>query len=171
MGTTTTGDRGHAPIDAGGESGEDDLVVAVRTLARLARLLERTCTPMTLAQYRVLTRIAAGEDRASRISEQLLVAKPTVSAAIDALVAAGYLQRSADPDDRRAFGLSVTPAGIDALETAEAAMAERLAPLLGRVGDRTAFRASCETITAGLDARAAARAAERRAAGAAGGRP
>src|SRR6476659_7643831 len=112
---------------------DDDVVVAVRTLARVARLLERSCTPMTLAQYRVLTRIAEGEDRASRISEQLLVAKPTVSAAIDALVAARYLHRSADPGDRRAVGLTVTPLGIEALETAEAAMAERLAPLLAGV--------------------------------------
>src|SRR6476661_10277882 len=105
MGTTTRRDHRDAPIDAA----DDDVVVAVRTLARVARLLERSCTPMTLAQYRVLTRIAAGEARASRISEQLLVAKPTVSAAIDALVAAGYLHRSADPGDRRAVGLTVTP--------------------------------------------------------------
>ncbi len=165
MGTTTRGDRNQAPIGPA----DDDVVVAVRTFARVARLLERTCTPMTLAQYRVLTRIAAGEDRASRISEQLLVAKPTVSAAIDALVAARYLDRSADPGDRRAVGLTVTAAGIEALSTAESAMAERLAPLLDGVGDLRPFRAGCDAITAELDARFAARAAERRATVSAGG--
>jgi len=143
---------------------DDDVVVAVRTLARVARLLERSCTPMTLAQYRVLTRIAAGEARASRISEQLLVAKPTVSAAIDALVAAGYLDRSADPDDRRAVGLAVTAAGVEALSTAEDAMAERLGPVLAGIGDLGAFRDGCDAIDAELDARFAARASERRAA-------
>jgi DNA-binding MarR family transcriptional regulator len=136
---------------------DDDVVVAVRTLARVARLLERSCTPMTLAQYRVLTRIAAGEARASRISEQLLVAKPTVSAAIDALVAAGYLDRSADPADRRAVGLAVTAAGVVALSTAEDAMAERLGPVLAGIADLGPFRDGCDAINAELDARFAAR--------------
>ena len=134
--------------------------MAVRTLARVARLLERSCTPMTLAQYRVLTRIAAGEARASRISEQLLVAKPTVSAAIDALVAAGYLDRSADPDDRRAVGLAVTAAGVEALSTAEDAMAERLGPVLAGIADLGPFRDGCDAINAELDARFAARTSE-----------
>ena len=149
----------------------DDVVVAVRTLARVARLLERSCTPMTLAQYRVLTRIAAGEARASRISEQLLVAKPTVSAAIDALVAAGYLDRSADPDDRRAVGLAVTAAGVEALSTAEDAMAERLGPVLAGIADLGPFRDGCDAINAELDARFAARTSGSRVPTEAEGRP
>jgi DNA-binding MarR family transcriptional regulator len=163
MGTTTR--LGRARTTPPAEPADPDVVAAVRTLARVARLLERSCTPLTLAQYRVLTRIAAGEDRASRISEQLLVAKPTVSAAIDALVTAGYLDRSADPDDRRAIGLAVTPSGSDALTTAEAAMAARLAPVLAGIEDLDGFCASCDAIETELDARFAARAAAQQAAG------
>jgi len=121
---------------------DDDVVVAVRTLARVARLLERSCTPMTLAQYRVLTRIAAGEARASRISEQLLVAKPTVSAAIDALVAAGYLDRSREP-----FPSSVALIGLRPVR--DYALAEAEGRAVSWLGTTSPFNISAEAATLG----------------------
>jgi DNA-binding MarR family transcriptional regulator len=108
----------------------DDVLQAVRTLTRLARVLEISCDGLSLAQYRVLARIAAGQDRASRLSTHLDVAKPTITAAVDALVAAGHLTRTVDPEDRRVMGLALTPSGVAALGRAEGAMAERLGPLL-----------------------------------------
>ena len=61
------------------------------TLARLARLLERACTPLTLAQYRLLAMIAGGAERASELAGQLALTKPTVSATLDTLVDRGLI--------------------------------------------------------------------------------
>jgi DNA-binding MarR family transcriptional regulator len=147
-----------------------DTLLAVRTLTRLARVLETSCDGLSLPQYRVLARIAAGQDRASRLSAHLGVAKPTITAAVDALVAAGHLTRTVDPEDRRVIGLALTPAGIAALARAEAAMAERLAPLVALTDDPAAFIAACGSIHDELERRAEERHLMRSQA-TAGGRP
>ena len=67
------------------------------TLARLARLLERACTPLTLAQYRLLAMIAGGAERASELAGQLALTKPTVSATLDTLVDRGLITRERPP--------------------------------------------------------------------------
>src|SRR5262249_17877418 len=56
---------------------------AVQALARLSRLLERAAAPLSLADYRALAAILAGEERASRLAERLAVGKPSISATVD----------------------------------------------------------------------------------------
>src|SRR5205807_10061881 len=94
----------------------------VRTLARLARMLERGAGELSLPQFRVLAMVDEGGERASHLAERLAVAKPTVTAVVDGLVERGYLSRSADADDRRATRITLTPAGRRALWDAEEAM-------------------------------------------------
>lgn len=122
-----------------------DQVSAVRTVARLARLLECGCQDLSLAQYRLLAMVDGGDERASQLADRLAVAKPTVTAVVDALVERGYLRRSPVPGDRRAMQIVTTPAGRRALRSAEADMLERLQPVLDRV-DRPerALSALCE---------------------------
>ena len=107
----------------------------VLTLARLARLLERSCTNLTLAQYRLLAMIAGGAERASELAGQLALTKPTVSATIDTLVDRSLITRETADDDRRAIRLQLTASGRDALAVAEGAMRVVLDDLIGRVGD------------------------------------
>ncbi len=73
-------------------------VDAVRALARATRVLERASGELSLAHYRVLSAIASGEKRASRVAERLAIGKPTVSAAVEALAQRGLLLRSAVDD-------------------------------------------------------------------------
>ncbi|HZQ85296.1 MAG TPA: MarR family transcriptional regulator [Acidimicrobiales bacterium] len=113
------------------------VAAAVRTLARLSRLLERGGGDLSLPQFRLLAMVERGQ-RASFLAHKLTVAKPTVTALVDGLVERGYVSRSQSPDDKRATDIALTPAGRKALKTAEADMAERLEGLLDRTVDRRA---------------------------------
>jgi DNA-binding MarR family transcriptional regulator len=117
----------------------DDLRPAARSLALLARKLERACGPLSLAQYRVLSLVAAGDERSSLVAERLAVAKPTVTAVVDGLVERGHLAREAIEGDRRSIRLRITAAGETALAGAEDAMAASLAGVFEGVTDRAAL--------------------------------
>jgi DNA-binding MarR family transcriptional regulator len=117
----------------------DDLHRAARTIALLGRLLERAAGDLTLAQYRVLAMVSAGDERASLLAGRLAITKPSVSAVVDGLVERGFLAREPVDGDRRAIRLRITTDGTKALDAAEAAMAERLEPLVDAVEDRAAL--------------------------------
>src|ERR1035438_5155384 len=108
---------------------------AVLTVMRLVRTLERVDSGLTPQQYRILKMAGAGGERSARLAERLAVAKPTLTATADGLVAAGYAQREAEAGDRRVVRLCLTAAGRAALERADAAYADWLGPLLGATGD------------------------------------
>lgn len=124
---------------------------AVRTLARLARLLERADTNLSLPQYRVLAMVADGDQRASRLAACLAVGKPTVTAAVDGLVERGFVVRRAVPGDRRAAQITVTRSGQAALADADEALVARLEPVLARLDDRARALAALAALGTALD--------------------
>ena len=83
----------------------------ILTLVWVVRELERACSDLTLPQYRLLALIVRGEERASSLAGQLALARPTVSAAVETLVANGMVARTSVDGDRRAVHLTITPAG------------------------------------------------------------
>ncbi|MGH8963274.1 MAG: MarR family winged helix-turn-helix transcriptional regulator [Jatrophihabitantaceae bacterium] len=105
---------------------------AVRALARLARLVERSTGDLSLAHYRVLSAVADGNDRASRMAQRLVLGKPTISAAVDALCQRGLLTRESVEGDQRATALRITPAGTRALDAVEDSILARFGPVLVR---------------------------------------
>src|SRR5437868_7451772 len=111
----------------------------VRTLVRLARMLERGAGGLSLPQFRVLALVDEGGERASQLADRLAVAKPTVTAVVDGLVERGYLRRTADQNDKRATRITLTADGWDALDAAEAAMTERFDAVLGHAHDPRAI--------------------------------
>lgn len=123
------------------------------TLARIARVLERACTDLTLAQYRLLALISDGAERASHLAGELALTKPTVSATIDTLVERELVKREAVDGDRRATRLTVTESGRAALLRAESSMRERLDDVVARVDDPVALRRSLAHLQAALDER------------------
>ena len=125
----------------------------VLTLARLARLLERACTELTLSQYRLLAMIADGAERASQIAGRLALTKPTVSATIDTLVERGLVSRAMADDDRRALRLQITAEGRAVLGAAERGMREQLDALLIHVDDPQAVRLALGRLGDALDQR------------------
>ncbi|MFT3863717.1 MAG: MarR family winged helix-turn-helix transcriptional regulator [Solirubrobacterales bacterium] len=140
-------------------------VQAIRALARLARVLERSSGDLNLAHYRVLSAVADGDERASRVADRLALGKPTISAAVDSLCKRGLLSREDAAEDRRATTLSLTRAGEDALAEVERGMVGRLDDLLARVPDPEAAVEALGRLGEALDEvageRAAARAAGR----------
>lgn len=108
---------------------------AVRGFARVSRMLENASTELSLAHYRVLSAIASGDERASRIATKLSLGKPTVSASVDALCKRGLLTRSVVGGDQRAVALAVTADGAAALARAEEAMVASVVDLCQRTSD------------------------------------
>jgi DNA-binding MarR family transcriptional regulator len=130
---------------------------AVLTVMRLFRALERLDTGLSPQQYRILKLAGAGGERSARLAERLAVAKPTLTATADGLVAAGYAQREAEAGDRRVVRLCLTEAGRAALERADAVYAEWLGPLLGATGDIDGVLETFRSLDAAMDERRRAR--------------
>jgi DNA-binding MarR family transcriptional regulator len=114
---------------------EASLSQLVLTIMRLFRGLERVQAGLTPQQYRILKLAGAGGERSARLAERLAVAKPTLTATADGLVAAGYARRDAEPGDRRVVRLCLTPAGRAAIERADTAYCAWLDRLLGATAD------------------------------------
>ena len=124
---------------------------SVRTIARLARLLEQAATELTLPQFRLLALVALSDERATALAGRLNLSKPTITAAVDGLVERGLVARAVVPGDRRAVNVQITDAGRAALAAAEERMAERLQPLIERCEDPAAVTAALEQLERVLD--------------------
>jgi DNA-binding MarR family transcriptional regulator len=167
--------EGQAGLSRAGQSlpgqdgtGNERAARAVMIVLRLFRALERVDTDLTPQQYRILKLAGAGGERSARLAERLAVAKPTLTATADGLVAAGYAQREAEPGDRRVVRLCLTATGRAALERADSAYARWLGPLLGAAGDRAEMLQALQTLDAAMDERRRARLAQRGATAGAG---
>ncbi|HEX4732094.1 MAG TPA: MarR family winged helix-turn-helix transcriptional regulator [Solirubrobacterales bacterium] len=139
----------------------EEKVQAIRALARLARALERSSGDLNLAHYRVLSAIADGDERASRVADRLTLGKPTVSAAVESLCKRGLLSREDAAEDRRAATLTLTPAGEAALAEVERGMIERIDEFLDRTPDAAQVVESLGQLGEAIDEVAAERAAQR----------
>ncbi|HEX3736589.1 MAG TPA: MarR family winged helix-turn-helix transcriptional regulator [Solirubrobacterales bacterium] len=139
----------------------EEKVQAIRALARLARALERSSGDLNLAHYRVLSAIADGDERASRVADRLTLGKPTVSAAVESLCKRGLLSREDAAEDRRAATLTLTPAGEAALAEVERGMIERIDEFLDRTPDAAQVVESLGQVGEAIDEVAAERAAQR----------
>jgi DNA-binding MarR family transcriptional regulator len=117
------------------ERAGDELIEAVRALARASRFLERSSDELSLAHYRVLAAVASGDERASRVAQRLAIGRPTISAAVDALSQRGLLSRGTVEGDQRATALHLTEEGVALLARVETAMVERLETLAIRTPD------------------------------------
>jgi DNA-binding MarR family transcriptional regulator len=86
----------------------------VHETARLFRreFLRRTRTlGLSLAQWQTISRLAMNEGiNQARLADMLEMQPITVARLIDKMVAGGWVERRADPHDRRAVQLYLTPA-------------------------------------------------------------
>lgn len=115
---------------------EDVTISAVLAVLRITRVLERIDAGISPQQYRILKLIGLGGERSARLAEKLAVARPTLTATGDGLVAAGLVCREAEPGDRRVVRLHLTEACEAAIERADAAYAEWFGSLLDHTGCR-----------------------------------
>lgn len=129
----------------------DEVTSPAPTIARLARILERKTGGLSLAHYRVLSAVAAGDERASRLAERLALGKPAISAAVDSLCSAGLLTRIAVQDDLRATSLKLTDEGARQLAQAEASIQPWLDEVINRTPEPGQVRQSLDWLRDALD--------------------
>ncbi len=134
---------------------------AVRVLARLARLLERSTGELSLAHYRVLSAIAHGDQRASRLAQRLALGRPAISAAVDSLSSRGLVERGSVAGDARGSTLTLTHAGRELLQQVEQAAATELAALVDRTAQPAAVLAALVALGPAIEQTAAERHAAR----------
>ena len=109
-----------------------NLVEAVRAVSRLSRIVERASDELSFADYRVMSAIAEGEARASRLASRLLLGKPTISSTVDSLSKRGLVVRSTVEGDNRAIELTLSAAGTALFERMEARIVRQLELLVER---------------------------------------
>ncbi len=145
---------GDTAIDSTVDDVENALIPLVRYLSspRTWRQIAGSADiPLDRARYVVLRAVAEREPvRTTTLAEQVGVDPSTMSRHVSVLDQAGFVARTADPDDGRAQAVSLTPAGRVVMEKARAARhdlitdvlaawddADRthLAALLGRLAD------------------------------------
>lgn len=136
---------------AGGGAGEGDAARAVLIVLRMFRALERIDAGLTPQQYRILKLAGAGGERSARLAERLAVAKPTLTATADGLVAAGLAQRETEPGDRRVVRLRLTAAGQQALQRADTAYAAWVDRLLAATADPGQILSCLEAMDEAMD--------------------
>lgn len=101
-----------------------------------ARLVAGVDRPLDRAPHVVLVRVARlAPVRLSELAEELDVDVSTASRQIAALAEAGLVDRSPDPEDRRATRLSPTPEGEAVLTELREARRRALAEVLGEWGE------------------------------------
>ena len=131
-----------------------DFRQGIRLLARLARVAEQACqsTGISLPQYRLLVSASGGGQRASELAARVAVSRPTLTSLVDGLEQAGLLRRQPVPTDRRGIELVPTPAGLDAVERADAALTKRMLELVApESADQVQVRGLVEALGAALD--------------------
>jgi DNA-binding MarR family transcriptional regulator len=144
--------RVHNPETLPGDPGRaDDPLSSVLAIMRMARALERVDAGLSAQQYRILKLAGAGGERSARLAERLAVAKPTLTAIADSLVAAGLARREAEPGDRRVVRLHLTDAGTAAVERADAAYGQWLNRVLDLTGENERIRVDLRLISTALD--------------------
>ena len=118
-------------------------VMAARAAARLSRQVEQALAEVDLSvpQYRVLTILGEESAVAGLLARRLAVGPPRRTTGNGGGVARGWVERQADPDDRRRQVLVLTSDGNVALQTGDRAVAARLRALADRLDTRRADKA------------------------------
>lgn len=100
-----------------------------------ARLLERGWGPVSRSQSLVLTHVANGASRASRIAENMGVSRQAMSQLLSEMAEAGLIEMVPDPVDRRAQLVRFAAAGARIREDAQQtlrALEDEMEAILGR---------------------------------------
>jgi len=119
------------------ESGFTVVVSMLRTYGLMIRELERALKPvgLTLSRYEVLLLLSFTKDARlpiMRLRDLLMIHGSSATYLVDKLVDAGWIERQADPTDRRVSIVQLTPAGRRQMEKGTTAL---VATGFGAVGD------------------------------------
>lgn len=86
-------------------------------------LTEAGFDDITTAQMKIMQRIGPAGTRLTDLAEQAQVTKQTAGFLVDQLARAGWVERGADPTDKRARLVRISARGMAAIPVAETAVA------------------------------------------------
>jgi DNA-binding MarR family transcriptional regulator len=123
------------PRPPGPAPGAADTLAAVALLAArwAERLLAGHQPPLTATQYLALRAINQDGAPAAELARQAGVSGPAVSQVMAGLGAAGLIQRTPVPADRRWQALTLTATGHRVFRSAQALLRDRFSELLGEL--------------------------------------
>lgn len=126
-----------------------DLIVAAHRLTRIVARSTGNTTPS--AVWNTLSILSTdGPLRVGELAASARVSQPGMTKVVHQLVAEGLVQRVADADDSRAWLVTVTTAGIRALEEWRNALSAALGPMFAELGvdDLAALTRAVSILTA-----------------------
>ena len=110
----------------------------ITTSARIVRWVPKSGTfTLSLAAARILARLADnGPTRISELAVAERCSQPTITNHIKRMEAAGFVQRSADARDARAWMIELTPAGREQLAQLRDSLGTGVEPYLAKLSRR-----------------------------------
>ncbi|CEG25496.1 MarR family winged helix-turn-helix transcriptional regulator [Bacillus sp. B-jedd] len=81
-----------------------------------------------------------GVMKVSEISQKLHVTPPTVTQLINVLEKDGFVERTIDPDDRRAVKIRLTEKGLEVTDQARKAFREKFLGLIDHLGEEDSLK-------------------------------
>jgi DNA-binding MarR family transcriptional regulator len=88
---------------------------------------------LSLPQYRLLLFLSGRPERATALAGWLEVSPPSLTALVDGAVSRNLVERTSTEEDRRCVRHVITPMGEEALAQGDAAIAARLAGVIGHL--------------------------------------
>ncbi|MEU0514336.1 MULTISPECIES: MarR family winged helix-turn-helix transcriptional regulator [unclassified Amycolatopsis] len=126
-----------APDSMAGESFGEVLLSFAGRLTRLqTEILAGLDVPLTIRQYRILTRVGAGHTSLMALCRLAHRNPPTMSESVNKLVKQGLLTRETKAADRRTMALALTPEGREAQEAGRLALEKFSAELTAGLDER-----------------------------------
>lgn len=114
---------GNSTAEGVGHSLDTVLLAFAGRLTRLqTEILTELEVPLTIRQYRILSRVDAGHTSLMALCRLAHRTPATMSESVNKLVKQGLLTRATDAVDRRAMSLALTVAGRSAMEAGRAAL-------------------------------------------------
>ncbi|MFJ9947360.1 MarR family winged helix-turn-helix transcriptional regulator [Kitasatospora sp. NPDC091207] len=108
-----------------------DVVTRLRRALRSSIRTDYPWESLPMAQVELLQTLAAAPLRVGELAARQRLAPNTVSGLVGKLLDAGFVDRQADPGDRRTARIALTPAGLRQLDDWQHAHERRIATALG----------------------------------------
>jgi DNA-binding MarR family transcriptional regulator len=117
----TEDDKGNAPSDAEGSGTLGELLLALggRITRLQTELLASLDPPLTIRQYRILSRVGSGYTSLTALCKLAHRNPSTMSQSVDKLVQMKLLTRGTDEHSRRTMRLGLTAKGLEVQASAD----------------------------------------------------